>query len=36
MTEGPRYGQLYYLSKDMVESLGRVKEMVKEGRLRWG
>ncbi|ADL19750.1 Predicted transcription regulator, ArsR family [Acidilobus saccharovorans 345-15] len=35
ITEGPRYGQLYYLSKDMLESLGRVKGMVKEGSLRW-
>ncbi|MGC9071807.1 MAG: ArsR/SmtB family transcription factor [Acidilobus sp.] len=29
--EGPRYGQLYYLSREMTEALERVKMMAKGG-----
>lgn len=33
--EGPRYGQLYYPSKDLTESLERVRRMMKEGGRPW-
>ncbi|MGC9113299.1 transcriptional regulator [Acidilobus sp.] len=34
VAEGPRYGQLYYLTKEMAESLEKARAMLR-GDYRW-